>query len=434
MPLTEVQTQELHKFMLAYLKENKFKESFEAMKKEVKLQPVSKRNMLSSKWKSITKLTKKIQDLESSRTALTQDLSSMKQTPGKKAKRDLVPNKSVMPLDLSESGKDSAHQNPVTCVKFHPAFGVVATAGEDAAIKIWDAESGVLEKPVMMGHQDTVQCIAFHPKGKILASCSADLSIRLWDLESHQCTKTINGHEHNISCVVYTNDGEHLISCSRDKTIKIWDPKTGICRATLTGHSDWVRSLAVAPTGSLFASCSHDKTIKIWDSETKECIRTLHGHDNFVQGLAFSNGPADEVITSSEGKLLSKDVARDMRAQLLADKGGDEKKTSCGGLFLASASRDKTIKLWNVATGDLVSSFDGHTNWVQSLLFQPLGKYLVSASDDKSIRLWDLADGSEAKKLDQAHEMFVLSIDWSRNLPLFVSGACDKKVKVWKCS
>lgn len=426
MPLTEEQTAELHKCMLAYFKENNFKESYAALKEEVKLQPVSKRNMLATKWKSITKLTKKIQDLEASKTQLEQDCSAMQQAPGKRDRSELTPR---IPALHCLTG----HHDPVTCVKFHPKFGVLATAGEDAAIKVWDAEGG-MEDFTMMGHQDAVQHISFNPKGTTLVSCSADLTIRLWDLESHSCTKTMNSdkksHTHNISCAVFSNDGKKVISCSRDNLIIIWSVATGVPEKTLKGHTEWVRAVAVAPTGSMLASCACDKTVKLWDMETGECTKTLQGHSGFVQAVCFSNPEADATIID---KFLKGKRRTDMMAKLFAEKGGDEKKTSNGGMFVASASRDKTVRLWCCEDGELVHTFSGHTNWVQGLCFQPHGKFLVSASDDKSIRVWDLATGECGKELMNAHDTFVVSIDWPKNLPLFASGACDKQIKIWQC-
>lgn len=62
-------------------------------------------------------------------------------------------------------------------------------------------------------------------------------------------------------------------------------------------------------------------------------------------------------------------------------------------LFLFSASRDKTIRLFNCSNGDQLAIFTGHDTWVRSLALHPTGKYLYSASDDKTVRIWDLNFG-----------------------------------------
>ena len=69
------------------------------------------------------------------------------------------------------------------------------------------------------------------------------------------------------------------------------------------------------------------------------------------------------------------------------------------GPFLASGSRDKTIKIWDVSTGVCLVTLTGHDNWVRSLSWHPGGKYLLSASDDKSLRVWDVAHKRCAKRL-----------------------------------
>jgi platelet-activating factor acetylhydrolase IB subunit alpha len=61
--------------------------------------------------------------------------------------------------------------------------------------------------------------------------------------------------------------------------------------------------------------------------------------------------------------------------------------------YVASGSRDKTIKIWETRNGRCVLTLSGHDNWVTDLVFHPNGKFLLSTSDDKSIRIWDLSNG-----------------------------------------
>ena len=61
-----------------------------------------------------------------------------------------------------------------------------------------------------------------------------------------------------------------------------------------------------------------------------------------------------------------------------------------------SGSHDKTVRLWDVATGKQVPpTLEGHTSWVNSVAFSPDGKQVVSGSGDKTVRLWDVATGQQ---------------------------------------
>lgn len=99
--------------------------------------------------------------------------------------------------------------------------------------------------------------------------------------------------------------------------------------------------------------------------------------------------------------------------------------------YLASGSRDKTIKVWEVKNSRCVITLVGHDNWVTDLCFHPSGRYLLSVSDDKSLRVWDMTSGRCTKKLLNIHTHFVTSIAIKQKT--VVTASVDYSLKVWNC-
>ncbi|BDA69287.1 hypothetical protein CAL7716_034530 [Calothrix sp. PCC 7716] len=100
------------------------------------------------------------------------------------------------------------------------------------------------------------------------------------------------------------------------------------------------------------------------------------------------------------------------------------------GKTLASASNDKTIKLWDVGTGKQITSLTGHQGWVTSVVFSPDGKTLASASDDKTIKLWNLKTGKEISSLT-GHQNTVRSVVFSPDGKTLASASDDNTIKLW---
>ena len=438
--------EEINKCILEYLINKKYNNSIEPFIKDTGIQrnDASKGNKLEKKWGTLLSLQKKISDLENEVKQLKEDLERGGGGLSDKAKKEA--ELMGLPKSIPKSTV-KGHRQGVTCLCFHPFYKRLASGSDDASIIIWECDEFTEERS-LKAHTDTINCLTFDNNGKYLASCSSDLSIKIWNFDTMTVFRTLNGHEHTVSCVEFTPDGNFLYSASRDHMIKYWDVNSGNCKNTLKGHEEWVRSVSLNTKGDLLASSSDDEKIFIWQTNSNTVQHELYGHSNKIECIAFlknekaiynvytSDYASANKLGVSEGENNDKpkdDLAK-INEKILKKQELLKAKDKVNKEYLFSASRDKTIKLWDAIGGVCIFTFTGHDNWVRSLCEHPNGKYIVSCSDDKSIRLWDLKTRQKKKKLLNAHEKFVVAVSMSPKCKLLASGSNDFTIKIWDCS
>jgi WD40 repeat protein/serine/threonine protein kinase len=200
---------------------------------------------------------------------------------------------------------------PLRAVALNPAGNVLASAGDDGLIQVWNASDGTALREPLTAHTDWVMTLDFSPDGKLLASGGQDQQIILWDTATWQIVRTLPIlHSDGITQLQFSHDGEKLVSASRDATLMIWDVASGeVIGSPLVGHQSWVLSAAFSPDDRIIASGGRDEMVILWDVASGQLIgQPLTGHSGWVWSVAFS----------PDGKTL------------------------------ASGSQDATIRLWDV--------------------------------------------------------------------------------------
>lgn len=98
--------------------------------------------------------------------------------------------------------------------------------------------------------------------------------------------------------------------------------------------------------------------------------------------------------------------------------------------YVATGSADKTVRLWDVQTGNCVRLLTGHTGTVNTLAISPTGQVMASGGEDGTIFLWDLASGKKLKQM-KGHKGTIYSLDFSKDGNVLASGGSDNVVKIW---
>jgi len=303
------------------------------------------------------------------------------------------------------------------------------------------AQSQKVELYVQTGHSMFISRVAFSPDGGILASGSGDKTIKLWSVETGQELRTLTGHTNAVIAVMFSPDGKTIASGSFDTTIKLWNVETGQELGTLTGHAEAVYAVAFWPDSKTLASGDMGGTIKLWNVETGRELRTL------TPPRTDNDSDRRTVTFSPDGKTLAWGSQDNGMTRLLNLETGKELRTfsalsgdfafSPDGKTIASEGLGKTIKLWDVETGQELRTLAGHADSIWSLAFSSDSKTLASTGSgkvmDTTIKLWSVETGRELKTLTlpRTDDDNAPSLTFSTDGKTLASVSLDDPIKLW---
>ena len=178
------------------------------------------------------------------------------------------------------------HRGEVLGLAFRGDGRILATAGDDGTVRLWEADTGRLLR-ALVGHGSAVPAVTWSPDGKMLASASRDGTVRFWDAEMGRPLHTLAGHGRPVLDVAWSPDGKTLATCDPIAP-RLWDVESGRLLETLHGHTSQVSAVAWSPDGKTLASAGDDKTVRLWETATGRPLRTLPVDQAAEQWLAFS--------------------------------------------------------------------------------------------------------------------------------------------------
>jgi WD40 repeat protein/serine/threonine protein kinase len=298
----------------------------------------------------------------------------------------------------------------VGTVAFSPDCRRVATA-HDGNVRIWDPLTGeeLRRIPGPRGLMGRIG-LAFSPDGLLLAASSVDSAVNLWDSRTWTLRGILRDHPARVVDAEFSCDSKRLAVACENGTIQVWDVVRSQALWYTLGHTGNANSVTFAADGRWIASGGEDRQLKIWDARDGQKLRTLTGHATGIKDVAFS--PGGRFIASTGGAYKGPSAAEvklwDLATGEPADLQGHTSLVTAVAFFpngrrIATASDDRTIKIWNATTHEDVFTLRGHTSGALSLAISPDGKQLVSGSIDYTAKTWSAETYSEEAAFEIAY-------------------------------
>lgn len=328
--------------------------------------------------------------------------------------------------------------------------GSVATAGSKGVVRLWnignriDPVSVTTESATTKVHSEPLGYVALQssPETHELIVATAEHNIHWLDSETLQTNRTMVGHLDDVLDVRVlppsSEDPEvrSIAVATNSSDIRILDDRTLASQSVLSGHGGTVLCLDASPCGQFLASCGKDKQLRVWDLRRRTCVAVAVGHAEAVGATAFSRQrasyrpPATKhkvksnadslafVVTASVDctlkrwnlplSLLQESDTEDwehrgiiparslMASQTVRahEKDINMVAVAPNDSMIATASQDKTVKLWNASDLTLKATLKGHKRGVWDCQFSPVDRVLATGSGDKTLKLWSLTDYS----------------------------------------
>ena len=247
---------------------------------------------------------------------------------------------------------------------------------------------------MLQARSDRVKCVDVHPVETWVLSALYNGNVFLWDYESGQSIKSFDICELPVRSAKFIVRKQWFITASDDMHLRVFNYNTMEKIKEFEAHNDYIRYVEVHPTQPIVISAADDMSMKLWNWEQNwDCTQIFEGHAHYVMMVRFN----------------------------LKDTN-----------TFASASLDRSVKVWGLGANTPHFSLEGHERGVNCIDYYPGGDkpYLLSGADDHTVKIWDYQTKACVQTLT-GHANNVCSVVFHPRLPILISGSEDGTVRIW---
>jgi WD40 repeat protein len=300
---------------------------------------------------------------------------------------------------------------PVTAVAFRPDGKEIAVGGHHE-ITIWNSEDGTLQRRIKNVAERTY-ALRFNNDGSQLAAASGTPGqfgeVKLFNPVDGNLVRHLGSMSDCALGVAFSADGKRLAACGADHKARVFDVASGKQELLIDDHSDWVMGVAFGPDGGKLATASRDKTCKVFDSQTGALLLTYPDHGATVYGVAFNNDGSRVISCGGDNRIRvwhstdqgyeDKEMKKKKREHIhdIGGFGGEIFHLTLDGSHVFACSSDKTARQYDAENRNQIRQFNGHTEWMFAVDYNPATKRLATGSLDGEVRIWNTEEQDVAK-------------------------------------